>query len=51
MSIEFDWDPHKAQSNLSKHRVCFEEAARVFLDPNRIETFDDRKAYDSYEQA
>jgi uncharacterized DUF497 family protein len=43
--MEFEWDPDKALSNLSKHRVSFEEAARVFLDPNRIETFDGREAY------
>ena len=41
----FEWDPDKAQSNLRKHEVSFEEAARVFLDPNRIETFDGREAY------
>jgi uncharacterized DUF497 family protein len=43
--MEFEWDPDKAQSNLGKHQVSFEEAARVFLDPNRIETFDGREAY------
>jgi uncharacterized protein len=43
--MEFEWDPDKAQSNLRKHEVSFEEAARVFLDPNRIETFDGREAY------
>ena len=41
----FEWNPDKAQSNLRKHEVSFEEAARVFLDPNRIETFDGREAY------
>ena len=29
----YEWDPKKAQSNLRKHRVSFEEAASVFLDP------------------
>ena len=43
--MELEWDPDKAQSNLTKHHVRFEEAARVFLDPNRIETFDGREAY------
>lgn len=43
--MEFEWDPDKAQGNLRKHQVSFEEAARVFLDPNRIETFDGREAY------
>ena len=29
----YEWDPRKAKSNLRKHRVSFEEAASVFLDP------------------
>lgn len=29
----FEWDPGKARSNLRDHRVAFEEAATVFLDP------------------
>lgn len=29
----YEWDPKKAKANLSKHRVSFEEAATVFLDP------------------
>ena len=43
--MEFEWDAKKAASNLRKHLVSFEDAARVFLDPNRIETFDGRDAY------
>jgi uncharacterized DUF497 family protein len=43
--MEFEWNRAKAQSNLRKHQVSFEEAARVFLDPNRIETFDGRETY------
>lgn len=27
----FDWDPKKAEKNLKKHRVSFEEATTVFL--------------------
>jgi len=30
---EFEWDSHKAQSNIDKHGVTFEEATEVFLDP------------------
>ena len=41
----FEWDAKKAVSNLRKYRVSFEDAARVFLDPNRIETIDGRDAY------
>lgn len=29
----YEWDPKKAKSNLRKHRVSFEAAASVFLDP------------------
>ena len=31
--IEFEWDANKAQSNVKKHGVTFEEAAEAFLDP------------------
>ncbi len=33
MKLVFEWDIHKAQSNLTKHRVSFEEAKTVFNDP------------------
>ena len=29
--IEFEWDDQKAQQNVEKHGVTFEEAAEVFL--------------------
>ena len=31
--ISFVWDAAKAQSNVSKHRVSFEQAAEAFCDP------------------
>lgn len=31
--MRFDWDRDKAESNLRKHGVSFEEAATVFFDP------------------
>ncbi|KAF0099086.1 MAG: hypothetical protein FD187_2988 [bacterium] len=31
--LKFEWDSAKAQSNLTKHGVSFEEAASVFSDP------------------
>ena len=31
--MNFTWDPKKAESNLRKHRVSFEEAMTVFEDP------------------
>jgi len=30
--LNFEWDPNKAQSNLEKHGVAFEEAATAFGD-------------------
>lgn len=33
MTIRFEWDAVKATSNLSKHKVSFETATRVFADP------------------
>ena len=30
---EFEWDAEKAQSNLDKHGVNFEEAVEAFFDP------------------
>ena len=36
MTKRFEWDPDKAASNLRKHGVRFETAARVFADPFAI---------------
>ncbi len=32
MSLRFEWDPLKAQANLRRHRVSFEEATTAFDD-------------------
>ena len=32
MSIKFDWDTRKAQRNLRKHSIDFNEASTVFVD-------------------
>jgi uncharacterized protein len=29
----FEWDPHKAATNIKDHSVSFEEAVSVFRDP------------------
>ena len=31
--MRFEWDPVKAEANLRKHGVSFEEASTVFYDP------------------
>jgi uncharacterized DUF497 family protein len=43
--MDFEWDDAKAALNLRKHGIAFEEAARVFLDPGRVDMIDDREEY------
>ncbi|HEX9812326.1 MAG TPA: BrnT family toxin [Burkholderiales bacterium] len=31
--MDFEWDARKAQANVRKHRVSFQEASTVFGDP------------------
>ncbi len=31
--MQFEWNRRKAQQNLRKHRVAFDEAVTVFYDP------------------
>ena len=38
--MELEWNADKAQANVAKHGVSFEDAAEVFGDPLAI-TFDD----------
>lgn len=33
MALDFEWDSQKAEANLRKHAVSFEEAATTFGDP------------------
>lgn len=34
--MEIEWDPNKADSNLAKHGIAFEEAVSCLLDPNAL---------------
>ena len=43
--METEFDPDKRRTNLSKHGVDFLVAARVFLDPHRIDGADARHDY------
>lgn len=38
--MEFEWDGNKAEANLSKHGVSFDEAKTVFDDPLYIDFYD-----------
>ena len=39
-TISFAWDRTKAESNLKKHKISFDEAQTVFSDPNARMIFD-----------
>ncbi len=36
MKLNFEWDEEKAKANLQKHKVSFDEAITVFIDPFSI---------------
>ena len=38
--MQFDWDKNKAEHNLSKHEVSFEEVKTVFDDSLYVEFYD-----------
>ena len=38
--VDIAWDPVKAERNLTKHGVAFNEAAEVLLDPMTLTVFD-----------
>jgi uncharacterized protein len=40
-TYEFEWDPSKARDNLRKHKIPFERAATIFLDPDALSEFDE----------
>lgn len=46
--MDFEWDEEKAEINRKKHDVDFEWAARVFLDPYRLEKHDDALGEDRW---
>ena len=36
----FEWDENKNKMNLAKHKISFDDAAKAYLDPNRIDYYD-----------
>lgn len=46
MQYNFEWNPHKALSNLKKHGVTFEDATKVFNDPMALTVFDEESSDD-----
>jgi uncharacterized DUF497 family protein len=43
--IHFEWDDENAEDHWRKHRIRFEDARLVFLDPYRISETDGRFEY------
>jgi hypothetical protein len=43
--LRFEWDPAKAERNVSDHGVSFGLAIEVFDDPFALEWLDDRENY------
>jgi len=46
LQFNFEWDPYKAKQNLQKHKVSFEQAAEVFLDPLAISVYNGEHSLD-----
>ena len=40
LNYNFEWNPKKAVSNLSKHSISFNEASTIFKDPNMVSIYD-----------
>ena len=40
MKLNFEWDEKKAEANIEKHGVNFDEATTVFIDPLSITILD-----------
>lgn len=41
LKYNFEWDINKAKLNIKKHKISFERAVEIFLDPFSISIFDD----------
>ena len=46
MRYTLEWDPVKAKQNLKKHRISFDRAAEVVLDPLAVSIFDEEHSED-----
>ena len=46
--MNFEWDEGKAEANLEKHGVSFEETQTVFDDPLYVDFYDPDHSYDEH---
>jgi uncharacterized DUF497 family protein len=44
MQYNFEWDTSKARTNLLKHKINFERAAEIFLDPLAVSIYDNAQS-------
>jgi len=42
INYRFEWDFNKAKTNLTKHKISFEDATSVFKDERAISLFDEK---------
>jgi hypothetical protein len=42
----FEWDYKKAKTNITKHKISFEDATTVFKDENMLSVYDERHSED-----
>jgi uncharacterized DUF497 family protein len=49
MKTIFEWDENKARANLEKHKISFDEARTIFVDPFLL-TFVDEVHFDEEER-
>ena len=46
MNYNFEWDLEKAKANFAKHKISFQRASTIFLDPFALSIFDDEHSID-----
>lgn len=46
--MEFEWDEKKAKSNVTRHRIHFQQVIPVFFDPFRLEDEDRTQSEERY---
>jgi hypothetical protein len=46
LNYNFEWDLGKAKTNFAKHRISFQRASNIFLDPFALSIFDDEHSID-----
>jgi uncharacterized protein len=48
--MQFEWDDEKAEANVAKHAVSFEEALTCFYDPEQVAFYDPDHSDDEHRE-